>query len=66
MNIKIGNRTKIKKSHIGHQINSTDQERKSFVERHPIIISFIISMITGFILLFSFWDNVINWIERIF
>lgn len=67
MNIKIGDKNKIKNSYIGHQkINSANRDKKSFIERHPIIISLIISFIVGFVLLFSFWDNVVKWIEKIF
>ncbi len=65
MNIKIGDNNQIKNSNIGHQLNS-ENHKKSFLERHPIIISFIISMITGFILLFSFWDRIIKQIEHFF
>jgi hypothetical protein len=65
LNIKIGDKNKFKNSSIGHHFGSNDQEpvKKNFAERHPIIISFIVSLVVGFILLFSFWDSVINWIE---
>jgi hypothetical protein len=70
MSIKIGNNNKIKGSSIGHQNNSNKNnntpERKSFAERHPIIISFFVSIIGGVILLFSFWKNIITWLEGIF
>lgn len=68
MKIKIGNKNKIKNSHIGHHINSSDSPKinKSFFERHPFVISFIISFIVGFILLFSFWGNIVMWIEQVF
>jgi len=68
MKIKIGNKNKIKNSHIGHHINSDNlpKTKETFFERHPIIISFIISFLVGFILLFSFWDNIVMWIENIF
>lgn len=68
MKIKIGNKNKIKNSHIGHQINSSDlpKTKKKLFEKHPIVISFIISFLVGFILLFSFWENIVMWIEEIF
>lgn len=67
MKIKIGDKNKIKNSSIGHTFtsNENEQTKKSFPERHPIFISFLVSLIVGFILLFSFWNKVINWIEGI-
>ncbi|HEF1898081.1 hypothetical protein ACTFSP_19540 [Bacillus cereus group sp. MYBK108-2] len=67
MSIKIGNKNKIKNSSIGHQYNAaTPTEKKSFAERHPIIISFLVSLVVGFILLFSFWKPIVEWIENLF
>lgn len=68
MNIKIGDKNKIKKSHIGHKFNrSTPGDKEnSFAARHPILIPIIITLGGGFIFLFSFWDYVITKIENIF
>lgn len=68
MKIKIGNNNKIKNSHIGHQIGSSNlpKTKRSFFERHPILMSFILSFLGGFILLFPFWDNIVKLIEQIF
>ncbi|MGE1041270.1 hypothetical protein ACQGRZ_13725 [Bacillus wiedmannii] len=67
MSIRIGDKNKIKNSSIGHQYNATTPiEKKSFVERHPIIISFIVSLVVGIILLFSFWKSIVEWIENLF
>lgn len=67
MSIKIGNKNKIKNSSIGHQYNATTPaEKKSFAERHPIIIGFLVSLVVGFILLFSFWKPIVEWIESLF
>jgi phosphotransferase system glucose/maltose/N-acetylglucosamine-specific IIC component len=66
MNIKIGNKNKIKNSSIGHHSNNSNnkpEKKKSFAEKHTVLISFFISLITGFILLFSFWGNVVDWVE---
>ncbi|MCP1185041.1 hypothetical protein [Paenibacillus sp. 1781tsa1] len=73
MNIKIGDNNKIKNSSIGKQVNlnmnendKSDPKPSSFAQRHPILLSVIISIATGFILLFSFWRNIINIIESLF
>ncbi len=63
--INIGDNNKIKNSQIAHHINKNADE-KNFAEKHPIIISFITRLITGIILLFSFWEKIINWIEGLF
>lgn len=70
--IKIGNGNKINKTTIGHQQNSNNNlnnkppKKKSFAERHPILLSVIISLITGFVLLFSFWKQIVYFIENLF
>lgn len=67
MSIKIGNKNKIKNSNIGHQYNAVAPNvNKTFVERHTVLISFLISFVVGFILLFSFWKDIVDWIEKLF
>ncbi|MCF7625526.1 hypothetical protein CQ056_28200 [Peribacillus simplex] len=72
MSIKIGDKNKIKNSSIGHQYNfnnGSDKEpdnKKSFIEKHPIIFSVSMGIITGIIMLFSFWKDVIAWLEGFF
>ncbi|GAA0448410.1 hypothetical protein GCM10008983_28060 [Lentibacillus halophilus] len=65
MSIKIGDRNKFKNSNVGH-IYSTPPKKKGFASKHPIITGFITSFIVGFILLFSFWNKLVNWIEELF
>lgn len=38
-------------------------QQKSIVDKHPIIWSLIVSFIVGFLLLFSFWRDIVLWIE---
>lgn len=74
--ITIGDGNRLSKTNIGNgntiSITDTDnqitnsEEKKSFVSRHPILISALISLIVGFLLLFSFWKDIINWIEGLF
>lgn len=65
MSIRIGNNNKFKKSTIGHQYNSS-KEKKKFHEKHPVLFNASIALFIGFILLFSFWTNIIHWIESLF
>lgn len=65
MSIKIGNNNKIKKSKIGHNYGSTPP-KENFFTKHPLISGVIISMIAGFIMLFSFWEKIVKWIENLF
>lgn len=67
MKIKIGNNNKISKSFIGENKGLLPKNAtKNWFERHPIIVSILITFTFGFIFLFSFWDKVINYIENLF
>lgn len=64
--IKIGNKNKIKNSVIGSQNLQGESFKKSFTDRHPILISVIITFLFGFLFLFSLWDSIVEYIENIF
>lgn len=67
MGIHIGNNNKIKSSTIGNKVNIKNPEKnKTFSENHPYLTGIVISLIAGFILLFSFWKNIADFIERLF
>ncbi|MBS9803106.1 hypothetical protein J4052_09035 [Bacillus toyonensis] len=72
MSINIGDNNKIKNSSIGHQHNSSGggsqkrEEKKTFYEKHPILVSALVSLVIGFVLLFSFWKDIADWIEKLF
>lgn len=65
MGIQIGDRNKIKNSNIAEKIeNVNSNEHKRFYDKHPWICGILVSIIAGIILLFSFWENIVTWIER--
>jgi len=68
--VRIGDNNNINNTNIaggiGNQQENNTSSKKKFSEKHPIFISIILSLITGFILLFSFWQNIVNWIEGLF
>lgn len=68
--VRIGNHNKIKNSNIAGKMGNQPEEKasskKKFSEEHPILLNVIIGLITGFILLFSFWQNIVDWIEGLF
>jgi hypothetical protein len=69
VSIKIGNNNKIKNTHIGHITKSESQieyKRPKFHERHPILVSILISFAVGFILLFTFFRNIVDWVENLY
>ncbi|PLT43537.1 hypothetical protein B8V81_5077 [Paenibacillus pasadenensis] len=71
MDIKIGDKNKIKNSSIGHTIKQPgdileSSQKKSWLERHPVLLSLMTGAVTGFIFLFSFWKEVVNWMENLF
>ena len=47
-------------------INKPDIEKKTFYDKHPVICGFLISLIAGVVLLFSFWEPIIKFIEGVF
>lgn len=65
--INIGNGNKITKSNIS--INTCEEstnssfKKQSFYEKHPAICAFLISLIAGIVLLFSFWGKIVQFIE---
>ena len=66
-NITIGNNNKIKNSTIAGTIGTNDTTQKNgFYEKHPILCAFLISLAAGIILLFSFWSQIISFIEGLF
>ena len=72
MSINIGDKNKITNSSIGHKYSSSnhhDKEpdnKKSFATEHPVITSAIVSVFITFTFLFSFWKDIINWMENFF
>lgn len=58
------NGNKIVNSNIAEKIDNTNlKEKKRFYDKHPWICGGLISIFAGIILLFSFWQNIITWIE---
>ena len=66
MSIKIGNNNKINNSTIAERIKVNQKEDKNFIGKHPVISSFLISLVAGLVLMFSFWNNFIKWMEGLF
>ena len=69
--VKIGDGNTIRKSTIVGTIQNnsaapTTERKKGFAERHPILLSVLTGLATGFILLFSFWEKIVTWIEGLF
>lgn len=66
MGIKIGNNNKISKSTIAESVSgNSEPSKKSWYEKHPVIGGIIISLVAGFILLFSFWEKIVQFIEGV-
>lgn len=64
MGVNIGNNNKIKDSIIAENVHG-EEKKKNWFERHPLLSSLIITVIAGVILLFSFWEDLVNWIEGV-
>lgn len=65
MSIQIGDNNTISNSTISERIETDKESKKkrSFYEKHPIICGFLISLVAGFVLLFSFWGKIISFLE---
>lgn len=63
----IGDNNKINNSNIG--VNNSlvgEQEKKRFWEKHPLALALIATIIATFIMMFSFWDILVAFIEGLF
>jgi len=67
MGLKIGNKNKFYNSTIaGGSVVILKNESTSFFHKHPILSAIIAGVIAGVILLLSFWDDVVLFIENLF
>lgn len=67
--IKIGNNNTIKNSIISSgaaQVKTTTPAKRTFAERHPVLVSALVSLGIGILLMFSFWDRIISFVENLF
>ena len=65
--ITIGNNNKISNSTIANNLKGGETNKnKGFYEKHPVICGFLISLVAGIVLLFSFWNQIIAFIEGLF
>lgn len=70
MGIKIGDNNKFRNVTIAEKMNSkvgTEEEnKKTFAEKHPVLIGLFCSFVVGVLLLFNFWKDIIIFIEDLF
>ena len=67
--IRIGNNNDFKNVTIAERINGSKEhkvERKTFAEKHPILIGLFCSFVIGILLMFGFWQNIVSLIEDFF
>lgn len=64
--INIGDGNTIKDSTIANKVVNTSENKKTFYDKHPVICGFLISLVAGIVLLFSFWSKIIEFIEGVF
>lgn len=62
--IQIGDGNKISKSIIGSNVNtSSPPEKRSFWNNHPLLVGIVGAVVAGVILMFSFWESIVAFIE---
>lgn len=67
--INIGDNNIIRKSLIGKmegEVEKTTSNKQPFHKRHPWITAIVASLIAGLILMFSFWDKIVAFLEGVF
>ena len=64
--VKIGDHNKICDSTIASLVQKADSLKKTFWEKHPILTGVIGAVIAGAILMFSFWEKIVAFIEGVF
>ena len=65
--IRIGDGNTITESVIGASaIGSSGVGKQRFIDRHPLFVGFAVSLVAGFVLLFSFWGDIVGFIEGLF
>lgn len=64
--ITIGDGNAFNESTIASKIINKPDIKKTFYDKHPVISGFLISLIAGVVLLFSFWEPIIKFIEGVF
>lgn len=64
--LTIGNGNKIKGSTVAGKIENNTPEKKSLFADHPVLSAVIAGVIVAFIMMFSFWDKLVSWIEGLF
>lgn len=66
MSIYLGNNNKINNSIISENSSpKITSQKHDFTQKHPFISGIIIAIIAGFILSFSFWEQIKIYIERL-
>lgn len=63
----IGNNNKITNSNIGTGNSiSYEKDEKRFWEKHPFALALITAIIAAFIMMFSFWEKIVAFLEGLF
>lgn len=71
MSIKIGNSNKLTNSNVIEGSNNTSGSNSgsgdnSFVNKHPILIGIICSIIASIIMMFKFWEPISDYLKKLF
>lgn len=64
--VKIGNGNTICDSTIASLVQEAVSPKKTFWEKHPLLLGVIGAVIAGVILTFSFWGKIVAFIEGVF
>lgn len=65
MAINIGDNNKIQRSTISENSKIENKEQKNRAEKHPVIVGIIIAVVSGIILKFTIWDEIVCFINQL-
>lgn len=64
--VQIGDGNRIKNSTIGNSVQNQKEDHHSFFRDHPVLTGIVTAVIAGALLMFSFWQDIVKWIEGLF
>lgn len=66
MGINIGDNNKIANSNFISDSSLKENNQKGFWEKHSFLLAVISGLLVSVIMLFSFWENIVDSIENLF
>ena len=53
-------------NHAEHKKETTEDKKENFFQKHPVITGILGATVAGVLLMFNFWEDLVEWIEHLF